>query len=80
MILLFQVLKEFVGLDHFDEPLHQLPIDVHGVFIEAIVEIVGELFVLGLAVCGGAEVVLIEGVLEDVLGFDDIDRATPHFN
>lgn len=75
---LVEVLQVFVVVEHFDEALHQLAISVHGVLVEAVVKVVREFFVLRFAVGGIGEVVLVEGVLEDVLGFHDVNRPSSH--
>jgi hypothetical protein len=75
---LVEVLEVLVVVEHLDEPLDQLAVGVHGVLVEAVVKVVGELLVLRLAVGGVGEVVLVEGVLEDVLGLDDVDRSSSH--
>lgn len=65
-------------VQHLDETLHQLPIDVHRVLVEPIVEVVSELLVLGLPVAGVPQVVLVEGMLEDILRLHDIHRPSSH--
>jgi hypothetical protein len=65
-------------VQHLDESLHQLPIDVHRVFVEPIVEVVSELLVLSLSVAGVAQVELVEGVLEDILRLHYIDWPSSH--
>jgi hypothetical protein len=67
-----------VVVEDLNEAFHQFAIGIHGVLIEAVVEVVGEFLVLRLAVGGIGEVVLVEGVLEDVLGLDDVNRPSSH--
>lgn len=75
---LVEVLQVFVVVEHLDEALHQFAISVHGVLVKAVVKVICEFFVLGFAVGGIGEVVLVEGVLENVLGFHDVNRPSSH--
>ena len=65
-------------VQHLDEALHEFSVDVHGVFVEAVVEVVGQLFVLGLSVGRVRQVVLVERVFEYVLRLHDVDRSSAH--
>lgn len=75
---LVKVLQVLVVIQDFDEALDQFAIGIHGVLIEAVVEVVGQFLVLRLSVGGIGEVVLVEGVLEDVLGLDDVHGPSSH--
>jgi hypothetical protein len=64
-------------IEHLNGPLDKLPINIHGVLIETIIEVVGQLLFLSLAVSGIAEIVFVERVFEDILWFDHIYRGRP---
>ena len=65
-------------IQDFNESLDQLAIGIHGVLIEAVVEIVGQFLILCFSVGGVGEIVLVEGVFEDVLGLDDVHGPSSH--
>lgn len=75
---LIEVLKVLVVVQHLDHALDQLAIDVHGVLIEPVVEVVSQLLVLGLPVRRVRQVVFVERVLEDVLRLYDVHWPTSH--
>lgn len=64
-------------IQHLNKPLHQLTIDIHGVLIKTIVEVVSQLLVLGLTV-SVRKVVLVKRMLENVLRLHYIHRPAPH--
>ena len=53
--------------------LHQLPIDVHGVFIEAEVEVISEILVLGFPGGRLIQIEFVEWMLKDVLWLHHIN-------
>jgi hypothetical protein len=59
-------------IEDFDRSLHELAIDVHGVLIEPVIEVISELLFLSFAVSGVAQIVLVERVLEDILWFNHV--------
>jgi hypothetical protein len=61
-------LKIFVVIEDFEHSVDKFDVNVHGVLIEAVIEVFGEFLVLGFAIGGILEVVLEEGGLENVLG------------
>lgn len=61
-----------------NEALHQFAIGIHGILIEAVVEVVCEFLILRFSIGGIGEVVLVKGVFEDVLGLDDVNRPSSH--
>ena len=75
---LVEVFQVFVVVEHFYESFDQFSISVHGVLIEAVVEVIGKFLVLCFAVGGIGEIVLVEGVLEDVLGLHYVDGPSSH--
>ena len=66
-------------IKNLDVPLDEFAIDVHGVLIEAIIEVISEFLILRFPVGGVGEVVLIEGVLEDILGLHYVNRPSSHY-
>ena len=75
---LVEVFQVFVVVEHFYESFDQFSISVHGVLIEAVVEVIGKFLVLCFAVGGIGEIVLVERVLEDVLGLHYVDWPSSH--
>lgn len=74
---LVKVLQVLMMIQHLNKPLHQLTIDIHGVLIKTIVEVVSQLLVLGLTV-SVRKVVLVKRMLENVLRLHYIHRPAPH--
>ena len=66
-------------VENFYESFNQFAIDIHGILIIAIVEVISEFLVLSLSICRVAEIILIERMLEDILRFHDVYRcSSPH--
>jgi hypothetical protein len=62
-----------------NKSFNQFAIDIHGILIIAIVEVISKFLVLSLSVCRVAEIILIERMLEDILGLYDVYRcSSPH--
>ncbi len=62
-----------------NKALYQLAINIHSVLVEAIIEVVSQLLILSLAIGWICKVILVEGMLEYVLGLNDVDWSTPHY-
>ncbi len=61
-------MKVFVVIEDFQHSVDEFDVNVHGVLVEAVIEVLCEFLVLGLAIGGVLEVILEEGGLENVLG------------
>jgi hypothetical protein len=57
-------------VEYLNEALNQFAISVHSVLIESIIEVVSELLILSFPISRISEVILVEGVLENILGLD----------
>lgn len=63
-------------VEDFEHSVDKFDINVHGVFIEAIIEVLSELFVLRLSIGGVLKVILEKGRLENVFGLDYVNRQS----
>jgi hypothetical protein len=61
-------------IEDFEHSVDEFDINVHGVFVEAVIEVLSELFVLGLSVGGVLKIVLEKGSLKNVFGLDYVNR------
>lgn len=75
---LVEILKVLMVIKHFNEPLNQLPIDIHSILIEPVVKVISKLLVLSLTVCRVGEVILVERVFENILRLYDVHRPSSH--
>jgi hypothetical protein len=76
---LVKVLQIFVMVQHLDHTLHQLPIDIHRILIETVVEVVRQLLILSLTIRRIRQIILVERVLEDVFGLHHVSRTPSHY-
>lgn len=65
-------------IQHLNKPFYEFTVNVHGIFIESVIEIVCQLLVLSLSVGRVGKIIFVKGVLEDILGFYDVDWTAPH--
>ena len=61
-------------IKNFDRPLDQFTINVHSIFVKAIIEIVSQVFVLGLSIHWLVQIKFIERMPKYVLWLHDIHR------
>jgi hypothetical protein len=65
-------------VQNFNKPLDKLTVNVHGIFIKSIVEVVSQLLVLGFPIGGVGQVILVEGMLEYVFWLYYVNRTASH--
>ena len=63
-------------INNLDKPFNKFTINVHSILIESIVKIVSKFFILSLAIGWIGKIILIEGMLEDILGLYNKDRTS----
>ena len=74
---LVEVPEMLIMINNLDKPFNKFTINVHSILIESIVKIVSKFFILSLAIGWIGKIILIEGMLEDILGFYNKDRTSP---
>lgn len=64
-------------IEDFKCTVHQLCIYVHGILVKPVIEVLCQLFVLSLAVCGVLQVILQKWILKNVFWLDQVNCIVP---
>lgn len=75
---LIEVFQVFMVVKYLNKAFDKFAIDIHGILIEAIIEVICQFLILSLAIGGIGKVILVEGMLEYVFGLYDVDWSSSH--